>query len=139
MKELELKKVVAELLQSGKALPEIQKVLEKEYNHQIMFFDLRILASELENINWEQFDPVKEEKEEEKPLDGTGETTIEISNIQKPGFMFSGSVIFASGAKANWALNQMGQLTLDKEVGKATKEDLESFQMELQQNLQKQM
>ncbi len=142
MKDIELKKIIAKLLQEGSSLSEIQKILDKEHKHQITFLDLRILSAELENIDWKQFDPVKEIEEEldEAPvLNGTGETIIELSKIQVPGTLVSGSVIFATGAKSNWSLDQMGQLGLDKQIGEPTKEDLEQFQAKLQEMLSKQM
>ncbi len=138
MEQLELKKNVAKLLSEKKTLSEIQDILKCEFSHSMTFLDLRLLASELEGIDWKQFDPVKEEitEEEEVELVGDGKTHIEISPVQRPGAMISGSVIFASGAKANWMLDQSGQLGLDKEVGQATEADLQGFKEELQKVIQ---
>ncbi len=137
---MELKKNIAKLLSEKKTLSEIQDILKSEFEHSMTFLDLRLLAAELEGVDWKQFDPVKEEVEEEEEeveLVGDGKTYVEISQVQRPGAMLSGSVIFASGASSNWMLDQSGQLGLDQSKGEPTEADLEAFKLELQKAIQK--
>ncbi|MFZ2654788.1 MAG: hypothetical protein WAX69_07705 [Victivallales bacterium] len=156
----EVKKIVYESLQQGLSLSDIQKILHDK-GEIITFLDLRLLASELENLDWkklagEKDTPPPEAKKEEavtdksaKPVsedeedvisgdkgEWSGGTKIELSKITRPGVALSGNVTFASGVKADWFVDQMGRLGLEKTTGKPTPEDIKGFQEELQKQLQ---
>ncbi|MFA6294122.1 MAG: hypothetical protein WC637_20195 [Victivallales bacterium] len=154
----EIKKTVLKSLQEGLSLSEIQKLLHDK-GEIITFLDLRLLASELENLDWktlggekearekedaaakkkEDDDALAEEKAEEIPADKgewSGATVVEVSKLARPGAALNGSVKFASGVKADWVLDQMGRLGLEKPTGKPTPEDIKEFQVELQKKLQ---
>ena len=153
----EVKKIVYESLQQGLSLSDIQKILHDK-GEIITFLDLRLLASELENLDWkklagEKDTPPPETKKKEEAADKTasedeedvisgdkgewsGGTKIEISKITRPGVALSGSVTFASGVKADWFVDQMGRMGLEKTTGKPTPEDIKGFQEELQKQLQ---
>ena len=139
MDEMTVKRFVAQKLQEGIALPEIQKLLVSELDCRMTFLDLRLLAAELEDVDWKQFDPAEPKKEEEKSGEGAGETVpagagatkVEISRLARPGAYIHGTVQFASGASAEWLIDQMGQLGLDKVNGEPTEEDFADFQKEL--------
>ena len=62
---------------------------------------------------------------------GAGATKVEISRLARPGAYIHGTVQFASGASAEWLIDQMGQLGLDKVNGEPTEEDFADFQKEL--------
>ena len=118
------------------------------------FLELRLLAAELEDVDWSQFDP-KEKKVEEAPAqtapaadetaaapaaDGTentaapaaaGNTVVELSRLSRPGAMAHGTVTFASGVTAEWLIDEMGRLGLDKVSGQPTEQDIQDFQVEL--------
>ena len=103
------------------------------------FFDLRMLAAELDDIDWSEQEE-KEEKDEEKTKDSKSQnddeaetkgTVVEISKLTRPGIALSGSVRFSSGATADWVLDQQGRLAFEKSEGKPTPEDLQEFQDEL--------
>ncbi len=136
MDNMELKKVIAKLLSEQSTLPEIQNILKTEYQHRMTFLDLRLLASELENVDWKQFDPEKKEKKEEEKnessKEGDGTTRIEMNKVQRLGAIASGSVTFISGASADWIIDQSGHLGFDKANGEPTQEDLQDFQTKLQ-------
>jgi hypothetical protein len=139
MESQDLKRVVYEMLQSGFQLTEIQKKLKEEHDTNITFLDLRILAAELENIDWSKFDPQKEEKkddDEEVEVEETG-TLVEVNKVVRPGAIANGSVRFASGAKAEWLLTQFGELALENKDGEPTEEDIKEFQIKLQDELSK--
>ena len=155
----EIKKMVLESLQKVLSISEIKKLLH-ENGEIITFLDLRILASELENLDWKKLageeeaqkkeiatatkseggaNESAEENVEEIPADKgewSGATVIEINKLVRPGAALSGSVKFASGVKADWVLDQMGRLGLEKPTGKPTPEDIKEFQVELQKKLQ---
>jgi hypothetical protein len=52
VKRDEIKLFVAELLNEGLSLSDIQKKLQTEKDVRLTFLDLRLLASELEEIDW---------------------------------------------------------------------------------------
>lgn len=58
-----IKTIVAELTAKGLSLSDIQRILVNDYKLQITFLDLRILASELENIDWDANSKNKKEEE----------------------------------------------------------------------------
>ncbi len=130
-----IKKIMAKELNDGVSLSDIQKLLANEHETKITFLDLRILASELENIQWEKPEEPVDEDEEAEPEaeqpEATG-TVVEVSKLIRPGAVANGSVKFASGASAEWILNQQGQLGLDKAKGEPTEDDIKEFQAELQ-------
>ena len=144
----EIKLYVGELLNEGLSLSDIQKKLQDEKKVKMTFLDLRLLASELEEIDWSRQksdveaakakEKAKEDKkkEAEKNAENAGKTVVEISRLKRPGAIANGTVQFASGAKAEWILDQNGQLGLDKQTGgEPTQEDIQEFQVELQKIL----
>jgi hypothetical protein len=145
-----IKLFVAELLNEGISLSDIQKRLHSEMGFKITFLELRLLASELEQIDWtkQRIDveaeaakkKAKEEKtksENEKPvaLDGDGKTVVELSKLKRPGAVANGAVKFGSGATADWILDQTGRLGLENNVGEPNETDIQDFQEELQKLL----
>ena len=145
MDEMIIKRFVAQKLHEGVKLTEIQTMLVDELDCKMTFLELRLLAAELEDVDWSQFDPQEKKAEAEEaaagdvqaaPAAGTGETKVEISRLARPGAMMHGTVSFASGASAEWIIDQMGQLGLDKVQGEPTQEDLKAFQDELRKMLQ---
>lgn len=148
MQEHERNQFIVEKLNEGFSLSDIQKMLEEEFNEVMTYMDLRILATELEGVDWSQQpeakSPEKAKAEQEDILGQSGQgaagggTQVEISNVARPGAAMSGTVSFASGARAEWFLGQDGRLGLQPEPGsgKPTQEDIEEFQQELQKKLQ---
>ena len=144
MESIELKKIIAGLLEEGKTLDEVQKALDSEHNEKMTFFDLKMLAAELEDFDWtaQEEEPEKEPEEnpdgKSQPEEATGQpgtTVVQLSKLTRPGIALSGSVQFASGAAADWVLDQQGRLAFEKSEGEPTKEDLKEFQEELRAQL----
>ena len=147
MKRDEIKLFVAELLNEGLSLSDIQKKLQTEKDVRLTFLDLRLLASELEEIDWSkqkadvEADKAKlkaeeeKKKDAEKQLENSGKTIVEVSRVKRPGAAANGTVNFGSGASAEWVLDQTGRLALDKQNGEPTPEDISEFQAELQKLL----
>lgn len=152
MQKEEIKSLVATLLNKGISLSDIQKQLQSEHAVKMTFLDLRLIASEIESVDWsKQKADMNAKKAEEKAKEekkkketnledveediGGGKTVVEVSKLTRPGSVANGSVKFASGAKADWVLDQYGRLGLDKPEGEPTPEDLKEFQAELQKLL----
>ncbi len=134
----ELKKIVHGYLEEGLSLGEIQGRLASEHDETMTFLDLRLLAAELEGVDWtrgEAPEPEKDERTDEGKLDAGGGTVVEISKIAKPGVALSGSVKFASGASAEWSLDSYGRLAFDKQTGTPTQQDIMEFQEEMRNKL----
>ena len=119
--EMSIKRLMAEKLQSGESLSEIQKLVNEKFSLHMTYMEIRILASELDSVDWKALDPraqaeaAKKAKEEaEKAAAGTepggdipedadtpsdvpsgaaaGKTVVEISKLARPGMMLSGTV-----------------------------------------------
>lgn len=139
MDRVKIKKIVSKLLQEGESLGQILKILETEYQETMTFLELRLLASEIEDIDWAETegpDPEPQDNSEDvTEEDSAGKTLVEVNKLTRPGVAMHGTVKFASGATADWILDQMGRLGLEKSEGKPTPEDLQAFQEELQKTL----
>ena len=61
-----------------------------------------------------------------------GRTSVTVDQLQRPGFLATGTVTFGSGASGNWCLDQMGRVMFEKLDGKPDRIDIQEFQMELQ-------
>ncbi len=149
MEETEIKQIVGKHLNEGQTLNEIHKILAEEHKVKMTFMELRILSTELEDMDWSKFDPKKEEPEEAEEAEEEGEvkevagevesgTQIEMNKVQPPGAMMSGSVVFLSGVRGQWVIDQYGSLDLglEDENQQPTKEDMEDFQITLRNKLQ---
>ena len=146
-----VKRFVAQKLHEGIKLSDIQNMLAEELDCKMTFLELRLMAAELEDVDWEKFDPTekKDPAEEaaasaEAPADAAdipedngaasaaaGKTTVELSRLTRPGAMAHGTVNFGSGASAEWLIDEMGRLGLDKVSGEPTENDIAEFQTEL--------
>ena len=139
MDNKEIKKIIEKLLKNGMSLNEIQDVLASEHNCNMTFLDLRLIASEIESVDWtsgEEEEEPEEQKEDKKEENASQDgTVVEVDKIARPGVALSGSVKFASGATADWVLDQYGRLEFEKADGKPTEQDLQEFQMELRKQL----
>ena len=150
MDEMVIKRFVAQKLHEGVKLSDIQNMLADELGCKMTFLDLRLMAAELEDVDWSKFDPA-EKKSDDAEEQGTdtenavpaaaenageapevsGKTTVELSRLSRPGAMAHGTVNFASGASAEWLIDEMGRLGLDKVNGQPTESDIAEFQTEL--------
>ena len=162
--EQQVKVFMAEKLAAGITLSEIQSLVNVEFKLSMTYMDIRILASELE-IDWQKLSAEKQSSAPEREsapapesapeADSTPQetaeaipendampdlstTTVEVSKLARPGMMFSGSATFANGSTADWYLDNMGRLGVDNLQGdKPSQEDIEKFQIVLQNELRK--
>ena len=56
-KELEVKRFMAAKIAEGVNLSDVQKLVNQEFGLKLTYMDVRILASELDNIDWDANDP----------------------------------------------------------------------------------
>lgn len=153
MDEMIIKRFVAQKLHEGVKLSDIQNMLAEELDCKMTFLDLRLMAAELEDVDWSKFDPAEkkadvpaeaepaagaesaaeaaDESSEAAPAAEAGKTTVELSRLTRPGAMAHGTVQFGSGASAEWLIDEMGRLGLDKVSGEPTENDIAEFQVEL--------
>jgi hypothetical protein len=141
MDKIEIKKFMAEQLEAGNSLSDIQQMVNEKFGKKFSYMEIRILAAELENIDWSKNDPAPEEKTEEKDIAAAlgpadGQTIVEVSKLVRPGAAMSGTVKFASGATATWMLDRSGGLGFDDVNGEPTEEDTKLFVEELRRSLQ---
>ena len=156
MDDMTIKRFVAQKLSEGVKLTDIQNMLVDELDCKMTFLELRLLAAELEDVDWSQFDPQeKKPQDDEKTAEnaaagadsadeavsdmqdeaaapqGEGKTVVELSRLTRPGAIAHGTVTFASGVTAEWLVDEMGRLGLDKVSGQPTENDIAEFQVEL--------
>lgn len=150
--ELEVKRFMAGEIAKGTSLSDLQQLVNEKFNQKLTYMDIRIMASELDGIDWNAHDPKAqakakaEEKAAAKEADGgdalepdveaepgDGKTVVEVSKLVRPGTALSGTVKFASGSSAEWYVDQFGRLGLENLRGeKPTQADIEAFQKELE-------
>ncbi len=159
-RELEVKRFMAGEIAKGMSLSELQRLVNEKFNLQLTYMDIRIMASELNGIDWNAHDPKAQAKAAEKAEAGApeeadaaaagagggdalepdveaepgdGKTVVEVSKLVRPGTALSGTVKFASGSSAEWYVDQFGRLGLENLRGeKPTQADIEAFQKELE-------
>ena len=160
-RELEVKQFMAGEIAKGTSLSELQRLVNEKFNLQLTYMDIRIMASELNGIDWNAHDPKTQAKAKaaEKAAAGApeaddaaaeagsgdalepdveaepgdGKTVVEVSKLVRPGTALSGTVKFASGSSAEWYVDQFGRLGLENLRGeKPTQADIEAFQKELE-------
>ena len=159
--ENQIKEFMAQALAEGKSLSDIQNEVNSNFDVNLTYMDVRILASTLE-VDWKALDPNKkaETPEQEVPAaddaaeaensipaetaapddELSGSTTVELNTIARPGMMFSGSVTFANGSTADWYVDSTGRLGVENLNGdKPSQQDIEAFQIELDKTLRKAM
>ncbi len=143
METAERDRFIAEKLNEGLSLSEVQKLLaEQDVN--ITYLDLRMIADDLD-IDWEKQQSNKPKTEATPEVDLSalpaetvpGATAVTVHKVVRAGAAMSGDVAFASGAKAEWYLDNYGRLGINPSDGSAkpTEQDIQEFQDELRQKV----
>jgi hypothetical protein len=156
----EQKKKVAEWLDEGVKLSDIQSRIGTEFGVKLTYMEVRFL---IDDLKLQVKDPVVEvppeppapaagavpgdpalpaEAELVPPEGGpAGPSAVKITTdtLARPGTMVSGGVTFSDGQKATWYLDQMGRLGLASETKgyRPSQEDLMDFQASLQNEMAK--
>ena len=132
---------IAQQLSLGTSLSDVQKMLADQHGITLTYLDLRLIAADL-NVDWQKQE-VKKPKKQEPATDLSAAaappsgTSITVHKVVRPGASMSGEVTFASGAEAEWLVDNFGRLSLTQRPGSAKpdEEDLREFQTELQRKL----
>jgi hypothetical protein len=129
----------------GCGLSDIQKRLEEKFAISMTYMDVRFLIIDLgmniQDKATTDTPPVVSDTEEIDSKDDYTESSVslEIDRLMKPGALVSGKVTFSDGVTADWSLDQMGRLALSAgQPGyNPSQEDLQAFQLELKNALEK--
>ena len=155
------KEQVRQWAAEGAGLSEIQRRIKDEFGISMTYMDVRFLMLDLHADVRDKPEPKPaapaappaddlpaDGADADAPQDGDegftppemdgGNVKVELDRVVRAGAMASGSVTFSDGVTGSWYVDQMGRLGLTK-VSKPgyqpTREDLEAFQMELQNKL----
>ena len=144
------KATVAQWINEGQKLSEIQTRMEKELGLRLTYLEVRMLVDDLKLKPKDPEPPAPaKQPEPEKPTGeqpaGTaeagipGNVKVAVDQIARPGALVSGKVTFSDGKSAEWFLDQTGRLGIvPPEKGyKPSQEDLQAFNIELQNEFQK--
>lgn len=161
------KESVKSWIADGAGLSDVQDRMAKEFGITMTYMDVRFLVddlgAELKDTEVPQPQPSVGEAatadmnsvdgqaepavEDPDVLDfdqevggSAGAVRVEVDRLQRPGAVVSGSVTFSDGVQATWQIDQMGRLGIvpPQEGYQPTAEDIQEFQIQLQQVLQKQ-
>ena len=155
------KEQVRQWAADGAGLSEIQRRIKDEFGISMTYMDVRFLMLDLHADVRDKPEPKPaapaappvgdlppDGADAAAPQDGDegftppemdgGNVKVELDRVVRAGAMASGSVTFSDGVTGSWYVDQMGRLGLTK-VSKPgyqpTREDLEAFQMALQEKL----
>jgi len=155
------KQKVKAWIEQGLSLSEIQNKLASESAVQMTYMEVRFLIDDLKLKPKDKERPKSPPAELKSAVKGTaaapvgqnkdipatdddaeaptGNISVSVDQVAKPGTLASGKVTFSDGYAADWYLDQYGRLGLAaKQTGyKPSQQDLANFQAELQNELAK--
>ena len=149
------KQKVAEWIEAGLKIAEIQKRLEADFGLRQTYMEVRLLIDDLKLVPKNPAPPKQEivnpapapavptaaalpGQPAPEPAAG-GSVTVSMDQIARPGAMVSGSVTFSDGQTAAWYLDEAGRLGLvpAQQGYKPASTDVQAFQRALQAEMQK--
>ena len=152
------KKTVSAWITEGLKLADIQKRMGTELGVNLTYMEVRMLVDDLKLMPKDPAPPkvdkplpppeatpaaetplVDETPNLPAPLAGSGNVSLTVDTVARPGTLISGNVQFSDGQSAAWYMDQMGRLGLaPKQQGyKPSAADLQSFQQGLEVELSK--
>jgi hypothetical protein len=149
------RKKVAAWIAEGLKLSEIQNRIASELGVRLTYMDVRFLVDDLRLVPKDPEPPkpapTLDAKKEAAPLkeatplkpeeEGaiSGNVSVAVDQIARPGAIVSGKVTFSDGKKAEWYLDQTGRLGLvAQEKGyRPSQSDVQQFQTILESELAK--
>ncbi len=151
------KQTVKKWVDEGKSVSEIQKLISSEFGVDMLYMDVRFLiddiGAEIPSAAEQQQASVAPDAPQGGAAGGaeiptaeanpasdaaiSGEVSVSVSPIQRPGSMMSGNVVFSDGGRAEWILDNTGRLGLNPETEGYTppQQDIPVFQQKLQEAL----
>jgi len=155
------KKLVAQWIEQGAKLAEIQTRIAAEFKLTMTYMDVRFLVDDLKLVPKDP-EPVKVPEPapaappasvpaaatpvpvhdlDPVPLPPAGATKVSVTvdQIARPGTLVSGKVTFSDGQSAEWSLDQTGRLALaaQQKGYRPSQPDVQAFQQALQSELAK--
>lgn len=142
---------VSEWINAGMKLSEVQSRLETEFGLVLTYMEVRFLVDDLK-LRLKDPEPPKpatpppaEPSPESTPLPpvnpapATGQVSVTVDQLARPGTLVSGAVTFSDGMTADWYLDQTGRLGLmPKQPGyKPAPADIQQFQAALEREMAK--
>lgn len=122
----------------------IQKNLVSECGLHLTFMDVRFLlldnGIEIATTTEPTPAPAPETEPEpaaEKAPAADGAPVVTLDELYLPGALVSGKVVFPSGTRCAWQIDQMGRFAWLEQSAAPTPEELQAFQFELTQLLRK--
>jgi hypothetical protein len=115
---------VAEWIESGLSLSEIQDRMGTEWNIRMTYMEARMLVGDLQLLPKDPIVPAAEKpadplesadapsSEPESDGGGTGTVSVTTDTLTRPGAMISGKVTFSDGLTGAWLLDQFGRFNL---------------------------
>jgi hypothetical protein len=140
----EQRKQVAQWLNQGAKLSEVQDRLAKEFGLRLTYMEVRLLVADLK-LQVKDPEPESSEavqaagRQADKPAAASSRVRVTVDELTKPGAVVSGKVTFSDGQKADWYLDQTGRLGLatEKPGYRPSAADVEEFQQQLERELAK--
>jgi hypothetical protein len=153
---------VATWIQEGSKLSDIQNRIGSEFGLRLTYMEVRFLVDDLK-LTPKDTEPPKTSTSLNPPssptppapptapidlqpsnvpnetVPATGNVSVSVDQLTKPGAMVSGKVTFSDGNKADWYFDQMGRLGLSPQQPgyRPPQADLQQFQMALESELSK--
>lgn len=120
----------------------IQKKLVNECGLHLTFMDVRFLLLDngIEIATAPEPAPAPKEEPEpaaEKAPEADGKPMVTLDELYLPGALVSGKVVFPSGTRCAWQIDQMGRFAWIEQTATPTPDELQAFQFELTQLLRK--
>ena len=131
---------VADWINEGLKLAEIQKRLESEFGMTMTYLDVRLLVDDLKLKPKDPPPPkLAAPLQAAPPPAPASGVSVTVDQLTRPGSLVSGKVKFSDGKTAEWLLDQAGRLAVvpAQKGYKPSAEDVQDFQVALQQELQK--
>ncbi|HBO57358.1 MAG: hypothetical protein CNC89_03260 [Puniceicoccaceae bacterium MED-G31] len=146
------KSTIADWVKRGETIAIIQRRLREEMELSLTYMDVRFLVDDL-NLVYSEPEEICEIEEEsavnEEPIQESdsieepelvSSVEVNVDPVTPPGALVCGTVNFSDGKQMAWQLSAAGQLGLvpgDDPDYRPNPEDLQEFQSQLQQVLQK--
>lgn len=142
------KSAVIAWVQAGCSVAEVQRSLLEEFKCSLTYMDVRFLIDDLDIAMVEPEPEVDDAAAAAKPVEQAqlvdeeplGGVSVDVDAVMRPGALVSGTVRFSDGVSLGWQLGASGQLGLipdeNKPEYRPSPEDVQAFQMQLQDVLQ---
>lgn len=146
----EQKATLTTWIQDGASLADVQQRLREKFQLSMTYLDVRFLVDDLditlaepeaeEKAQGDDTEPAEAAEAEIVDEGGDGSVVLEVDTVMRPGALVSGTVKFSDGVSLGWQVTASGQLGLipgDDPEYRPSPQDVESFQTQLQEVLQK--